>query len=438
MGHRFESCRDHKRLTKNIKKPSVHYVRRVFWVLGMFQNYLHVLQNNMETTYTPELDSYTNKKGERAILIRISKNRQHSRISINISVTPLAWDKSRHCVLESYKGYKLINKKIAEKIKELQDLDGKNSKEIRRKAITGSRNGTFFDFCDTYLLQFNNSGTYDAKKAVISKLKEYKALVEFEDITKDFLLRYIKFLREIKKNGDNTIQKNISVIKTIYNDAIDDEVFKSNLPNPFRKLHLPTHESYRDRLSFNDIEMIEKLELVEGSVHYHARNLFLLQYYTYGCRITDMLMMKFENIKGEHFAYKTSKNNKIITALITSKAEKIIEIYKKKGIKSKDYIFPFMKNYAWDDHREYKKEISSKTALINKSLKIIAEKAGINKNLHTHVSRHSFAENARIKSKGDTFNVSKALGHSKIATTEGYLSQGNIEELDNLARLVYS
>jgi hypothetical protein len=55
-----------------------------------------------------------------------------------------------------------LNKKIAEKMKELEDYVGKNSKDIKRKLMSDSRNGTFFDFCDRSLLQFNNSGTYDA------------------------------------------------------------------------------------------------------------------------------------------------------------------------------------------------------------------------------------------------------------------------------------
>lgn len=47
-------------------------------------------------------------------------------------------------------------------MKELEDYVGKNSKDIKRKLMSDSRNGTFFDFCDRSLLQFNNSGTYDA------------------------------------------------------------------------------------------------------------------------------------------------------------------------------------------------------------------------------------------------------------------------------------
>lgn len=99
-------------------------------------------------------------------------------------------------------------------------------------------------------------------------------------------------------------------------------------------------------MSFADIALIEKLPLIEGTIHYHARNLFLVQYYTYRCSITAMLMIRFENVKGEHFAYKTSKKNKIIMASITEKTEKTIEIYKENGIKVKDYNFPFIKNYA--------------------------------------------------------------------------------------------
>jgi site-specific recombinase XerD len=390
----------------------------------------------MNTTFTPELNSKVNSQGKHSVMIRITKARNHARIDVGFSVLKSDFDMKLHRVLPTCKNYKKLNQQITDKIAEAKSLELHQPKEIKRKIETGAKNGTFFDYCDNYLQQFKNSGTLDAKRAVVAKLQSFSQNLNFEDITKEFLLKYIGFLKEVKMNNDNTTQKNIAAIKTIYDEAVDDMIFVPIGRNPFRKLHLPTHDSYRDRLNFIDIALIEDLDLAPSSVIYHVRNIFLLQYYTYGCRIADMLTMKWNNVKGEHFAYTTGKNKKILSPLITEKSERILKLYKKSEPKTNEYIFPFVKKYAWTDHRAYLKEIKNCTALINKYLKKIAKLSGINKNIHTHVSRHSFAENARIRTK-DTFIVSKSLGHSKLATTEGYMSQGSIEEMDEMARLVY-
>ena len=333
----------------------------------------------MKTTFTPELNSKPNSQGKYSVMIRITQNRNHARIDVGISISKSEFDLKLHRVLPICKGYRKMNQLISEKIAEAKLLELHKPKEIKRKIETGARNGTFFDFCDKYLKQFQNSGTQDAKKAVIGKLQGYNSLMNFEDITKEFILKYIIYLKEIRMNNDNTLQKNIATIKTIYDDAVDEMIFTPVGPNPFRKLHLPTHDSYRDRLTFLDIALIEDLMLVPGTVIYNVRYIFLLQYYTYGCRIADMLTMRWSSVKGEHFAYTTGKNKKILSPLITEKSEKILNIYRRNEPKNHEYIFPFVKKYAWVDHREYLKEIKTATALINKYLKIIAKQAGINK-----------------------------------------------------------
>jgi len=395
----------------------------------------------MNITFTPELNNKPDKNGLHTVLLRITKNRKHQRTSLNFAVKPEEWNITIRRVSPKRKGYKDLNRLIEEAILQAKAVSKESEAEpaeIKRKMQTGSKNGTFYDYAESYLKNFQNSGTLRGKEAVISKLRAYKAYLNFDDITKAFVLGYIKHLKEVLKNNDNTIQKNISTLKTIYMDAIDEEFYKSAMPNPFKKLALKTSPSYRERLTFEDIERIEALQLVENSVHYHARNIFLLQYYSFGCRISDMLTMKWENVKGEHIIYETHKNHKLLKPLVTSKSEKILELYRQKGKRPVDYIFPFLKNHIWTDHREFRKEIEAKTALINKSLRAIAEKLELKKHIHTHVSRHSFAENSRIKTDGDIFNISKSLGHSRIATTEGYLSEGNTDETDKLARLVYA
>ena len=69
--------------------------------------------------------------------------------------------------------------------------------------------------------------------------------------------------------------------------------------------------------------------------------------------------------------------------------------------------------------REVDSAISSATAYINKNLKIIAGKIGLEKKLSFHISRHTWA--TRALRKGISIDkVSKLMGHAAIRETQIY------------------
>ena len=55
----------------------------------------------------------------------------------------------------------------------------------------------------------------------------------------------------------------------------------------------------------------------------------------------------------------------------------------------------------------------------NQILKSWTKNAGINKNLTSHIARHTFAT-LSLSSGADLYTVSKLLGHKDIATTQIY------------------
>ena len=63
-----------------------------------------------------------------------------------------------------------------------------------------------------------------------------------------------------------------------------------------------------------------------------------------------------------------------------------------------------------------------------------AERAGLNDadSISMHISRHSFADYARIKS-GNLYAISKTLGHSSLQITEAYLKSFDQDAVDQLA-----
>ena len=56
---------------------------------------------------------------------------------------------------------------------------------------------------------------------------------------------------------------------------------------------------------------------------------------------------------------------------------------------------------------------------VNRSLKTWAKKAGVDKNIHFHISRHTFGV-IMLQSGVDIYTVSKLLGHDSVTTTSKY------------------
>jgi len=74
--------------------------------------------------------------------------------------------------------------------------------------------------------------------------------------------------------------------------------------------------------------------------------------------------------------------------------------------------------------------------MINKYLKIIAEKAGITKNVTFHIARHSFARIAKDKAV-DNLHLKNILGHSDITITERYMGNFETAETDAVLSSVF-
>jgi integrase len=80
--------------------------------------------------------------------------------------------------------------------------------------------------------------------------------------------------------------------------------------------------------------------------------------------------------------------------------------------------------------------VLSCSAAMDVQLNEIAKLAGISVHLTTHVAHHTFARlaDSRVANKR---KISAALGHSKFSTTEVYLEQLRMSDLDDDMAVVY-
>lgn len=382
-----------------------------------------------------------NVKGEAPLYIRIIKNRKAKFISLGTKVKIKDWDDKNFRVKKSHPNSQRLNNYIAHKIAEAQSVALEmetNSKYVSPKSlkenIMGIRTQSFLAYFQKhidYLERSQKIGNYKKVKTIYNKLCFFldgKDLT-FDELTVTFLKQYEKYLSDELGNSINTIHSNIKVFRKLINDAINEDIFPFE-KNPFHKFKLKLEKTTKEFLTENEIERIENLKLDEKSMRFHHRNIYVFAMYAGGIRISDLLQLKWLNYDGERVIITTQKTKSTVSVKLPKKAKEIIEFYNNEDVTREDFIFPFLKNdIDYTNKKTLHLAISSHTAYTNKDLKVIAKLAEIDKHIHFHTSRHTFATRALRKGMRIEY-VSKLLGHSSIKTTQVYAKIVN-QDLDD-------
>lgn len=391
---------------------------------------------NIELNSTPIQGSNRHK-----LLLRITVDRKHIREALMYSCTKRQFNpngKGSKYIRDNHPDHAKINGYINQKIGEAKDLIA--GLEQEGKAITiqtvkaklqESKQKDFYKFVETYIQELGkgkNVGTFKKYTAVLNSLKQYHTgeTLMFDEINQQFLSNYQAFLIKEDKQ-QTTIHGYFSKIRTLFNKATARGIIEYG-ESPFLAFKLKQGKPSKDRLTESEIEKIVNLKLEAGSLIWHVRNAFMFSFYNAGVRISDILMMTWDNIQNGRLVYKMYKTAKPHSLILKEKPLAILELYKDS---EESYIFPFLSDrYDYSNAMFLHNQIGSKTALINSYLKDIAEKAGIKKNVTTHTARHSFADIARKKTD-NLYNLSKALGHSSVKVTEAYLASFDEEAVDD-------
>jgi len=250
----------------------------------------------------------------------------------------------------------------------------------------------------------------------------------FQDITPEFLTKYERHLQTQIKLKTNTIHKHLKFLRKLFNDALRlDKIEYQH--NPFPKYKLKLEKTTRSFLSDEELNAIEAVPTVAGERLDLHKQMFIFAAYTGGLRVSDVLKLRWQNFDNSHIHIAIHKTKSQLSIKLPNKAIQIINQYHTKKSKPTDFIFPMLENgINLDDPQISYQQISSATAYINKNLKILAQKAGIEKPLSFHISRHTWA--TRALRKGISIDkVSKLMGHAQLRETQIYAKIVN-EELD--------
>lgn len=424
-------------------------------------------------TFNFELNNKPNRLGKYTIFIRITQDRKNKRLKTSVSLDSRnEWNPKKQEVRVSNPNFMVLNETLKKEMakaeqtyREMKEVGAVSPYSIKEKIKGLEKSDSFLEFARQHAQSFYVAGKIPYWKRWVGFCNKMEAYakhrgmedITFADINLDFLKHYEIYLRTLRneRNGNrnlspNTIYTQFKLFRTLTHEAEKANRIKQN---PFYVFTVSQEKTVKEKLTKEEIDRMNKLDLVAGSVKWHSRNVFMFSYYCAGIRVGDMLHLRWLNVTPDgRLNYQMGKNHKVRDLVLVEQALGILRLYHTDSTLATDYIFPFMpQDKPWSYALQLEdrdtmlpelkvkmdKCITAKTALINKCLKQIATEAGIDKNVSMHISRHSFAKAAKTKGL-DNLSVKDLLAHSNIAVTERYMGDFDTSQNDAALRSVFA
>lgn len=338
--------------------------------------------------------------------------------STSIYLTPDQWD-NKHRKVKNHPNAIKLNRQIAayrDKMESIE-LDRRNAGKpfslgILVEMLQGKEVHSFTDFMEKEIEASNDApATKIMKRTTLAALRAFRNDILFDEVDYNLLSNFETFLKE-RGLSDNTRRKYFCHIKAYVNLAINKDLFELNR-YPFRKFKAKAAQPERCYLTPEEVHSIENLYISSDNAHLQkVVDMFLFSCYT-GLRFSDVSALTVEDIQvspgienanAETWLYMTMQKTKEplrlpLHLLFNGRPVEILNRYIQPG---KKRIFQGLTN-------QY----------VNRSLKEIAELAGIAKPVTFHTARHTNATYLLYEGVNIT-TVQKILGHKKLQTTQIY------------------
>ena len=235
--------------------------------------------------------------------------------------------------------------------------------------------------------------TYMRYCLVVDKFKKVVPDKQINQVTYSDILEYKFYLINVCKLGSSTLCSYLKKAKSIFAYAIDNGLISSS---PFQKLKIKSEEVEITPLSTDELLRIANKDFRLKRLE-QVRDCFIFACNT-ALAYSDLASIKFEDIKEQYGVYYIQKyrvkTGVQFTIPLNDTALSILEKY--------EYHLPILSNQKYNSY-----------------LKEIADICGIEKNLTTHLARHT-AATLMLNSGISIDVVAKILGHSNTRMTHHY------------------
>lgn len=351
-------------------------------------------------------ESLPTKEGR--IEIEISHGTRRKWIATGVKVLPKNWDKKTSNVigrLDAHRVNKAIETSMRPIVKFIEKLkiDEKPFKweELDQMLEKKSAGDSFVKFVENYANTRKDirEGTRKNHMKLVHALSEYKKIISFDDLTRYNIIAFDQWLHARREYKQTTIACYHKFMKAYINEALRRELITEN---PYLGIKIDRGKSaLRKYLTDDELEAVETVELKTDSLN-KVRDLFVFQCYT-GLAYADLSKFDFRKVvcrSGKYILHDTrQKTGEEFYIVLLSKAIDILKKY--------DYVLPVMTNQQY-----------------NLRLKLVSQYAGLDKELTSHMGRHTYA--TMCLNSGIQIEVlAKMMGHTDIKTTQIYAKMVN-------------
>ncbi|TDN79365.1 site-specific recombinase XerD [Salegentibacter sp. 24] len=404
------------------------------------------------------------------LALRISENYKTNYHWLGHYILEKDWDKKFGKAKKSHPNHKKLNHFLMKKMTEAQDLyfhseDDLTPRQIKNKLKGPGGSQSFFAVAAERVKQKYDKGTFSVAKSELSilynleeflnlktnqrkeevkkSIKERRRIrvsktrkgeysfedaityfkrntrLEFREMNESFLNKYKAFCSTYLGQKTRTITNQLIFIRTLFNVAIKDGIVSQKYyPFGGEKEKIRIGSGNKIGLTAEEVTKIENLAVESHSSIWHTRNVWLVSFYFAGIRISDVVALKWTDIKDGRLYYVMNKNEKPLSFKVPEKAKTIFNLYLMDKTENNGYIFPFLKDADQQDAKSVFLKMRNATKVLNKFLKRIAAECKIDKNLSNHIARHTFGNIA-----GDKIHplmLQKLYRHSDLKTTLNY------------------
>lgn len=247
-------------------------------------------------------------------------------------------------------------------------------------------------------------------------LKDKHNVNEIKSVNDKIVESYIFYLRNLKNKKDEyyslkSINRHISTLKSFFKFLINEKNIDTNptdiidAPKTMRKL--PDVLSIQEiDLMFSKADIFDKLECRDRAI--------MEIMYASGLRVSELIKLGLNDVYANEGIIRVfGKGFKERIVPVGSSALKYLNIYYEK---SRPYLKqPYSEDFVFLNFRGRGLTRMAIWNIVKKYSKL----AGIKKDIHPHILRHSFATHL-LEGGADIRIIQEMLGHSDISTTQIY------------------
>lgn len=249
--------------------------------------------------------------------------------------------------------------------------------------------------------------------------------IPLEDIDSELMLEYENYLK-IKGLTPNSTSFYMRNLRAIYNQAVERNLTPQKFP--FRHVYTGIEKTIKRAVPLKTIRQIKELDLSPYPLLDYARDLFLFSFYTRGMSFVDMAFLRKKDLQNGILAYRRRKTGQQLFIKWEKPMQAIIDKY---DTQKSPYLLPIIKIVGSNEWRQYK----TAAHLVNKKLKHLGTRLGINIGLTMYVARHAWASIAKSKNISISI-ISEAMGHDSENTTRIYLASLDTSMVDKANNLI--